>query len=68
MKKLVFAAIAATFVFVSVSNAVANNKIESTSVAPTDSVAPADTTIAQGQTATNDAPLQMPADSATVAE
>lgn len=68
MKKLVFAAIAATFVFVSVSNAVANNKIESTSVAPTDSVAPADTTIAQEQTATNAAPLQMPADSATVAE
>ena len=68
MKKLVFAAIAATFVFVSVSNAVANNKIESTSVAPTDSAAPADTTIAQEQTATNDAPQQVPADSATVAE
>ena len=45
MKKLVFAAIAAAFVFVSVNNAVANNKLESYSnMVPTDTVAPTDTT------------------------
>ena len=45
MKKLVLAAIAAAFVFVSVSNAVAGNKSESyNNVVPTDTVAPADTT------------------------
>ncbi len=45
MKKLVFAAIAAAFVFVSVSNAVAGTKSESyNSMVPTDTVAPADTT------------------------
>ncbi len=40
MKKLVFAAIAAAFVFVSVNNAVANNKIENTGIAPIDTVIP----------------------------
>lgn len=45
MKKLFFAVIAATFVFVSANNVFASNKMISTSAyEPTDTVAPADTT------------------------
>lgn len=45
MKKLVFAAIAAAFVFVSANNVFASNKMTQISTAePVDTVAPADTT------------------------
>ena len=45
MKKLVFAAIAAAFVFVSANNVFASNKMSQVSAAePVDTVAPADTT------------------------
>ncbi len=68
MKKLVFAAIAAAFVFVSVSNAVASNKSENiSSVVPTDTVAPADTTKAPQQPADTTS-NQTIAPTATVAE
>ena len=44
MKKLFFAVIAATFVFVSANNVFASNKMISTSAyEPTDTVAPAET-------------------------
>ena len=46
MKKLFFAVIAAAFVFVSANNVFASNKMISTSAyEPTDTVAPADSTV-----------------------
>ena len=66
MKKLVFAAIAA-MVMVSVSNVFANNKMASvSSVAPVDTVAPAepaDTTVEK--TTPEVTPAETPADSTT---
>lgn len=66
MKKLVFAAIAA-MVMVSVSNVFANNKMASvSSVAPVDTVAPAepaDTTVEK--TTPAETPAETPADSTT---
>lgn len=59
MKKLVFAAIAAAFVFVSVNNAVANNKIDNATIAPVDTVAPADSTVTPEQ------PTEQPAEQDT---
>lgn len=52
MKKLVFAAIAAAFVFVSANNVFASNKMNQVSTAePVDTVAPADTTAQPTETA-----------------
>ena len=70
MKKLVFAAIAA-MVMVSVSNVFANNKMASvSSVAPVDTVAPAeptDTTVEKSTSEVTPAetPAETPADSTT---
>ena len=71
MKKLVFAAIAA-MVMVSVSNVFANNKMASvSSVAPVDTVAPAeapaDTTVKATEDSAEEkaAPAETPADSTT---
>lgn len=72
MKKLVFAAIAAAFVFVSVNNAVASNKIENAAFAPVDTVAPADSTVTPEQPteqpAEQDTTQQTPVESMIIAE
>ncbi len=68
MKKLVFAAIAA-MVMVSVSNVFASNKMACvSSIAPTDTVAPADTTIAPQEPVVEDTTTTVPADTTTTAE
>ncbi len=69
MKKLVFAAIAA-MVMVSVSNVFASNKMAcvSSSIAPTDTVAPADTTIAPQEPVVEDTTTTVPVDTTTTAE
>lgn len=64
MKKLFFAVIAATFVFVSANNAFASNKMISTSAyEPTDTVAPADTTETTTETPAPADTTNTPADS-----
>lgn len=68
MKKLVFAAIAAAFVFVSVNNAVANNKIDNATIAPVDTVAPADSTVTPEQPAEQDTTQQTPVQPMAIAE
>lgn len=68
MKKLVFAAIAA-MVMVSVSNVFASNKMTSvSSIAPIDTVAPADTTVTPQEPAAEDTTTTAPADTTATAE